>query len=357
MASMASGSRWRVYAPEGGDGAGAGGGAAPGGGEQGGSGGAQGGAAPGGGSFADVNAARAFVKDLIPDDSLVSAIPDDKAIGFASGLKARMEDAGKQFPADWRKMIAADNPDHLKTLERFATPKALYDSYGALRAKLASGELKPVTPFPEKGTAEEQTAWRLTNGIPESPEKYEVKLSEGRVLGEEDAPMVESFKKYAHEKNMPAAAVSAALDFYAQDRERLAADRAKANAQFKAQAEDTLRSEWGPDYRGNLGRIQMLLGNAPKEVSSLIAGSRLADGTPFGNHPGVLKWLADLSRQVNPAGVMIPNDGTMAKSVEDEIATIEKTMRENRTAYNKDERMQARLRDLYDARARAGARG
>lgn len=352
MASMADGRRWVYQSPEG-DGAGTGG--AGGAGGEAGGGQAAGGGAQGGGAFADVNAARTFVRELIPDDAIVSAIPDDKAVGFATHLKSRFDDAGKQFPADWRKMIAADNPEHLKTLERFATPKALYDSYGALRSKLASGELKPVTPFPEKGTAEEQTAWRLTNGVPESPDKYEIKLSDGRVLGEEDAPMLESFKKYAHSKHMPSAAVSAALDFYAQDRERIAAERSQKDAEFRAQAEDTLRSEWGPDYRANLGRIQMLLGSAPKEVSQLLAGSRLADGTPFGNHPGVLNWLADLSRQVNPAGVVIPNDGTMAKSVEDEIASIEKVMRENRAAYNKDEKMQARLRDLYDARSRASA--
>jgi len=40
------------------------------------------------------------------------------------------------------------------------------------------------------------------------------------------------------------------------------------------------------------------------------------------------------------------------QTVEDEIGQIEKVMREDRRAYNADEKMQARLRELYDIRLR-----
>src|SRR3990172_7441397 len=56
----------------------------------------------------------------------------------------------------WREQLAGDNPDDLKTLERFASPKVVWDGYKEFRTKLSKGELKAVTPFPEKGTPEQQ---------------------------------------------------------------------------------------------------------------------------------------------------------------------------------------------------------
>jgi len=47
----------------------------------------------------------------------------------------------------------------------------------------------------------------------------------------------------------------------------------------------------------------------------------------------------------------VPGAGANAgQAIADEIATIERTMRENRPAYNRDERMQARYRQLLEAR-------
>ena len=53
----------------------------------------------------------------------------------------------------------------------------------------------------------------------------------------------------------------------------------------------------------------------------------------------------------NPAGVVVPGShADPSKGVDDEISTIEKTMRTNRSEYNRDEKMQARYRELLGAR-------
>src|SRR4051812_488884 len=123
-----------------------------GGGGAGGTGGGGGGDGGGSNTFADAAAARGFLREYVPDDGLLSAIPDDKAVPFATHVKTRFDGLAKEFPASWRQLIAGDNQDHLKTLERFQSPKALYESYGAIRQKMAAGQLKEVTPFPEKGS-------------------------------------------------------------------------------------------------------------------------------------------------------------------------------------------------------------
>lgn len=311
-------------------------------------------AAGGGGqqaAFADSASARTFLGDYVNDADFLKAVPDEKVVPWATHVKSKVDGFGNQFPEKWRNLIAGDNAEHLKTLERFQSPKALYDSYGALRQKMSSGELRAVTAFPDKGTPEEQTAWRTANGIPDKPEAYNVKFGEGLTVGEDDKPVIESLKKAAHANHMSPAHLNATASWFLQEKATRAEARATKDDEFRAQAEDALRTEWQTDYRGNVARIGALLDMAPKGVKEAISGARLADGTPMGNHPDVLRFLVDLSRQVNPAGVVLPGaGGNMSQSVEDEIKGIETTMRENRSKYDKDEKMQARLRELYTAR-------
>jgi hypothetical protein len=87
----------------------------------------------------------------------------------------------------------------------------------------------------------------------------------------------------------------------------------------------------------------------PKEFGDQLKGARLANGTMLLNNPHAMKWLVDVSRQFNPAGVVIPGGGNMQQSVVDELGAIDKLMAENRTAYNKDEAKQARYRELLGA--------
>jgi hypothetical protein len=320
----------------------------------GGGGGAGGGGAAGGGqpAFADAAAARAFLKDYVPAEDYIKPFDDAKIMPFAAHLKTKVDGFGKQFPEGWRQLIAGDNAEHMKTLERFQSPKALYESYGALRAKMASGELKPVTPFPDKGTADEQNAWRAANGVPLAAEEYikTLKLPDGVVLGDDDKTVVDGFAKSAHAAHMPPAHVNATVAWYLQEKEARAAARAEAEDQRRMQTEDALRSEWGPDYRGNVGRVKALLEGLPKELAEGLSGARLADGSMVMNNPHALKWLVDVSRQFNPAGVVLPGSGgTQIQSVEEEIKGIEKVMREDRGTYNKDEKKQQRYRDLLSA--------
>jgi len=74
------------------------------------------------------------------------------------------------------------------------------------------------------------------------------------------------------------------------------------------------------------------------------------------NHPDMARWLAMNARTINPVATVVPGAGAnIAGAIDDEITSIEKMMRTDRQAYNKDEKMQARLRELYGARERAKA--
>lgn len=251
-----------------------------------------------------------------------------------------------KWPDDWRQLYAGEDEKKLSHLSRYASPEAAFDGLIATKSKLSSGEYKSTAPFPEKGSEEEQNAWREQNGIPLKPEEY---IFEN--IPEEDKEYIEDFQKYAHEQNIPKSQADAFVQFLLKQEEVSSESEKQLDEQLKADAEDKLRLEWGADYRRNLNVISGLFDSAPDGVKDAIFGGRLADGTPFGSSPDVLRFMADLALQINPmATVVNVSGGSIANSIEDEIKSIESKM--NTDEYFKDEDMQKRLRDLYTARER-----
>jgi len=256
----------------------------------------------------------------------------------------------------WRQEIAGDNADALKTLERFATPADMWQSYNALRQKMSSGELKPFTPFPEKGTDQEKNAWRQANGIPESPDKYELKLKDGLVIGEADKPIIDNFLKSVHAKNMAPEHASAAVQWYFDEiaaQERAAAEK---EAEDKKTTEATLLQRWGGEYRQNLNNIDGLLDANLGADSPLKAGIKKSLET----NPELAVFFESVARQVNPMTTLTGAGNTPA-AIDTEIARIKGYMDAPRGTpesdkYWKDEALQARYRELLAAQERLKAR-
>lgn len=291
---------------------------------------------------------------LLGDSKLIEGIPDDRVAALYPALKGKFDEFGKQFPADWRKLVAGDNADHLKTLDRFQSPKALYESYNTLRTKLSSGELKPVTAFPDKGTPEEQNTWRAANGVPEKADGYNFSLPKGVELSDDDKGVLANMQAAAHAKHVPAQHAQAFADWFLGEKQTRAQQRAENDVAYRESSEDAMRSEWGADYKGNRARIGALLDMGPKAIRETLGKARLADGSLLGDNPEWLRYFADISRQLIPQGVVLTEGADIGKSVDDEIASIEKMMKTNRKAYDKDEKAQVRLRELYTARDRLG---
>ena len=94
-------------------------------------------------------------------------------------------------PNHWNDVPTYDKK--LKKLGRYASPQAALDALFNAQARISSGELK--APLKEDATPEEKAAWRAENNIPETPDKYELKLSDGLIVGDADKPLVDDFLK------------------------------------------------------------------------------------------------------------------------------------------------------------------
>ena len=288
------------------------------------------------------------------------------ALGDASG--AGSKEVAPTWPDDWRVKLAAGNEKELKQLERYTTPNDIWKKARALETRVSSGELKAVTPFPTDGTPEQQNAWRAENGVPVAPDKYEIDLGEGVVLGEADKPLVDDFLTAMHEKNLPTSVANDVLGWYMKLGEKVAENQAAADNSAKTDFEDVMRAEWGTDYRPNINAVHALLDMAPEGVKDRFMNGRAADGRPFGSDPDTMRWLARVSREINPITTIVPGAGAnIGQAIEDEIATIETAMRNKSSEYFKgptktvdgvtDTVMSHRYRQLLTAREKHQGRG
>jgi len=311
-------------------------------------------------------AAAAAAAAALAGQSTEGKVADGDAAGAEGGAgkeeaKEAVKDIAATWPADWRTQMAKGDEKMLKQLERYTSPNDVWDKAKALETRVSKGELKAVVPFPDKGTPEQQTAWRLENGIPEAPDKYTINLGEGVVMGENDKAIADDFLKALHSKNMPAGLANETLKWYMDFAQRQEEARYDGDKKAQQEFEDSMRAEWGNEYRPNLNAVHALLDLAPEGVKGRFLEGRAADGKPFGSDPATLRWLAGLARQINPITTLVPNAGAnINEAIGDELAKLEGLMANKGSEYWKGpmaEKNQSRYRQLIDAQNSQKGRG
>lgn len=287
------------------------------------------------------------------------------ALEILEGFK---NDGKGYWPEDWREkyidgLKTSENKEYdeeakdkmLKRLQRYGSPQAFMDAGIAAQNKIASGNMK--TEFPVDGDEKEQAEWRKENGIPEKFTDYDVRLSEGRVIGDDDKEMVDSFLKDAHLSNAPQEVVSMALEWYYNTQEAQQVAQQESDAEFKEKAVLEMREEYGPDYMPNMkGAVALVNNSFGEDTIPLLMGARLADGTPLMNHPGVLRGLVGLNKEVNPIGTLTPATGDAGvKALETRKTELEGKMGE--PGWHKDTASQKKYMEIVEALNKQAAKG
>lgn len=286
---------------------------------------------------------------------------DDAPLGAGGGKPDGPVAAPADWPEDWRAKMSGEDKDALKVIERYKSPADVAKALREAQKKISSGQVRPQ--LAKDATDADIAAYRKELGIPEKADGYLEALPNGLVIGDGDKEIASSFLETAHAANMPPEFVGAALDWYYKSQEDQVTAMKAADKEYRASTEDDLRSEWGGEYRANINSVKNFLDSAPvvgqdedgKDITlgDLLRGSRSPDGRLLGDHPAFLRWAAEMATSANPAGFVAPSGGgSQADSVADEIEKLETYMRDDRLAYNKDEKAQARLRQLYDAQAK-----
>jgi len=256
--------------------------------------------------------------------------------------------------ADWRAPLAGDDGKFLSTLQRYENPEAFGSAFREQRQTISAGNLQK--PLGEDATDEDVAAYRTANGIPLEPAGYLENLPEGVILGDEDKDVFTDLMGALHTKNVDPSVGHEIIGWYNTFTEKQQDAESVLDDRQSTEANDTLREEWGSDYRANINLVNGLVAQMfGKDAAENLLNGRYGDGRAFMNDPGVLKGLATMARIINP--IMENGDpGTNHQTtLNDEIAELEKYMKEKRHEYNNDEPAQARLLELYDLRIRHNA--
>jgi hypothetical protein len=250
---------------------------------------------------------------------------------------------------NWRDDFAGDDDKFKSTLERFSTPADMGTAFREAQGKIRSGQFRDA-PGPD-ASEDDVKAYREANGIPLEAAGYMDDLPDGLVVGEEDREIMSDFMGVLHQMNVAPEVGHAVINWYNEFAEGQQDALAETDARDHQATEDQLRESWGGDYRANINLIGALIESTfGAEHKEVILNARDPDGTAIMNIPGVLEGLAELSRKVNPIAQIESQGGDPSQTLNDEIAELEKYMKDDRKAYNADEPAQARLRQLYDIR-------
>ena len=251
--------------------------------------------------------------------------------------------AAKGLPDNWRELIAGDDAELLSELKRTKSAGDLGKRFKDLRAKTSKASLED-DPAPPKDKADDLKAWRERHGIPLEPTGYKVADEIKGKLTDADKPIVDGFLGYMHERNASQAEIDRALGFYTGLEEATRADQAEADRQGAKSIEETLRSQWGGDYRANWE----LARRAAKEFAPGVDWfeARLPDGRLLGS---VLE-VADafLSVGIDRFGEGAYESTSGGKAIEEELATLKKKMSTDIKAWRRDTAGQKRYAELQE---------
>jgi hypothetical protein len=256
---------------------------------------------------------------------------------------------------DWRKEIGGDDAEAQKVLARFTDPKMFFKSFDDAQKKIRAGEV--AKPLAKDAKPEEVAEYRKANGIPEKPEGYFEKLPEGLVIGEDDKPLFNDFAKAMHDLNAKPETIHAAAKWYYQLQERESAETTAMDKKDSVATTAALKEKWGGDYTPNMKAIGVMLDGLGADLKATFLDATLGDGKRLMNSPEVMQLFAELALLKNPLAHVMPAGGAGdMKSLDSEIAAIEKVMKEDRRKYNADQGMQDRLRKLYDAKGKLASK-
>ncbi|MDX1300330.1 MAG: hypothetical protein R3260_19125 [Pseudomonas sp.] len=255
------------------------------------------------------------------------------------------------LPEDWRQQTVEKmglEEKHLNVLNRYPSFDKFVESFFEKNDLIAKGAHKQG--LPDDPTEEQLADYREQNGIPATPEDYQLTLDDGLVLGEDDERVMQPVFQAAHAHNVPASTMSELTNAMLKGREaEMEAELAQHGIDSQT-ATRQIKDAWGADYETNKNIILGMYNTLPEGVRENFMKAQLPDGRMLFNSSEFLVWSADVARKLNPGATVVPNSNNPAEGINSEIERIEDTMRNDPDAYWRDQTMQTRYEKLLEAR-------
>lgn len=266
---------------------------------------------------------------------------DKGGAGGGTGDGGTGGDKSGGLSENWREQLAGDDAEFLAELKRTKTPGDLAKRFKDMRGKLAKGSLDD-DPAPPKDKPDELKAWREKHGIPLEATGYTIGDDIKKSLTDADKPIVDGFLSYMHERNASQAEIDRALGFYTGLEAASREDMALADRDAGKKLEETLRADWGVDYRANNELVRRTAREFADGVDWFEA--RLPDGRLLGTVPEVVHAMLNYAIAKNGDGAY---DGTESgKATDSEIESLRAEMNKDIKAWRANPAKRKRLEEL-----------
>ncbi len=252
------------------------------------------------------------------------------------GKTAADQSAGPRWPDDWRAQMANGDDKAARLLERYTSPDAVGKALMSAQQRIRSGEVK-LRPGPE-ATDEQRAEWRLEHGIPETAQDYDVPiLLDGKYedLDEFGKASIDAFRGTFHELDMPpehaGKIMSVANEVALQQMER----QAETDAARQEETEDTLRMDWGADYRKNIQLNAQFMQDRLGDSWQSFVTARTPEGLRLADDPKFNKFINQMAR--SEGGTVLQTGETAAgHNVQARIEEIRKIMSTDYSKYKRE---------------------
>jgi hypothetical protein len=228
---------------------------------------------------------------------------------------------------DWREQIAGKDETKLNLLKRVTDPSQLFDNYFEGQKTLSQRVEAAAETLPENPTDEQLQAYREKNGVPNEATGYELKLSDGLVLSDEDRAEFQPVFEVMHGMNLPSDQVSAVTDSWLKAQNGIVAKEEARDSVDAADCTKALQDAWKGDFETNKGLINgMISSHLPEDSVDAFMNARLSDGTALFNNPGIVAALSNMARTINPAATLVPSGKDALTSLATRRAELEGQM-------------------------------
>lgn len=210
----------------------------------------------------------------IHDDMPVAAEPAAPLPEIAPEVTPLMLDDGS-FSPEWYSRFEELQP-YAATLGKFRRPEALAKSYAMLER---------MKGYPDVNDARRMAAFRTAVGLPEQAEGYAIPRPENTPDELWDPALAAALSQVAYEYGVPATAMGALCEKYADEGRRMLAGAREAQAAAIAHADAELQQEWGRSYEDNMRTVGDFLAHlgarAGVDVAELTANPALRANADF----------------------------------------------------------------------------
>jgi hypothetical protein len=326
------------------------------------------------------------ILDDLDADSLEStdAKPEDKDKPDEGKDKADPDKTQKPAEGDdWRERLATSILDKVKgkipenqagkrrqailnELARFKTQDDYLIAGFSARERIRSGDVR--SKLPDNASEEELAAFRKENGIPEKAADYDIPKIPGYKWTENDKPLIDSFKEFAHRANYNQQQMSTAAEWYVQTVQKQADAYAESIAQTdlrdKEEVKHELRTAYGPqDFRPNIVILDRLLKDEevfPPEVAEGLRQARYTDKNGVSrkifNSFHLANALVDYASLRYGDGSLISGDGK-PEPQDDVIEEADRILATDRDRYFREGWDQKAVQAAEEKERRAAKRG